>query len=375
MASSPSSGVRTQSPLRIQTQLSLHFGSLRGRSPLVSASRSGSPRGGGRDHALTVSSSPRPPSPFRNVFEQPVAHSRESRLLSMLHDFSTHVFTPQAAKVHDILMKVARMNYLSDADEAHLRIAHGRNDGFMTNAERCLGDAVTHGESMDRSAVQRCHVQWTQCMQQNERIDVVLRGIDKAVRTRSPNRAGMAAASRTLMPPHAAASTAAEHRSPSSADIAAAAASPSSKSTAAPESPGRQLMLLSKKETEAAGTPLNKHLSLTRSITDDNLDQTPALAFDHLDSRGLRDRRRQQQLARSSPARTMHTAALNGSARSAALARLALRGKAFLKPDDVKEAQAIFFRHCGIEEGRSQFMLWLAELPVDTLRALQAQLS
>lgn len=59
---------------------------------------------------------------------------------------------------------------------------------------------------------------------------------------------------------------------------------------------------------------------------------------------------------------------------SVILERNTLCARPVVTADDAKEAQAMFIRLFGEEQGRAQFLAWLSELPIEQLRTLQAQL-
>lgn len=319
-------------------------------------------------------------SPFRDVHRQPTSQTLDGRLLYLLKDFSTTVMPTQDQKVQNIASRLRRSKILTDKEMNALETCHQRNANFMGTIERLLGEAVEAGIDMRRSVVHQAYEIWRICNDANSYITTLLDtaqsaiGVGKFSRT-NINGNGFNQSSASAM----------QNRSASSAFQ-----SPAIGSTQQQQQRANSPVVIG-----GGSYPVGRSTSRRAQIPEAfnqiaRPDAPPRQHLQHFDQQYTRNGSQMRLVDFSQQPTVLATATsgqnnflhqhphhqqyniTSGRGRSASGTN---PQNPPVQVEDAREAQAMFEKLFGPEEGRTRFLHWLSELPESTIQQLHRSLS
>lgn len=359
-------------------------------------------------------------APFRDITRQPTSTSIDGRLLYMLKDYSGTVLPTQDHKVQNIASRLRRSKVLQAEEMTALETSFQRNQNFMATIERTLGEAVEKQVDMRRSVIHQAYEIWRACADANAFISTLLDTAQSAIGAGKYNKSNIqnygagTGGNRSIST-----AGATRHASPASSHSAAAAAAgggvrfgtPTAfAQIPRPDAPSRQQLepfhnsaanqflqrtnvlrpvptvapALSRNGPANGVGDFSQNLTLPPNLNHFNhsppfnaaaaqdpqaMFMSPTEAAARAQSQHYQHQQQQRGFGRMPSNERARSGSRPGSFGAAAAAA------APVGVQDAREAQAMFEKLFGPDEGRTRFLHWLSELPQSTIQQLHRNLS
>lgn len=353
-------------------------------------------------------------APFRDITRQPTSTSIDGRLLYLLKDYANTVLPAQDAKVQNIASRLRRSKILTQPEMAALETCFQRNANFMATVERILGEAVEKQVDMQRSVIHQSYEIWRACADANSFIGTLLDTAQSAIGAGKynksniqnygaggPNTSGVLLAPASRQPSASVMSSsvgATRHASPSPAAGQRHGTPVAFAQIARPNAPSRQQLepfqssaanaFMRRTASPASLRPVpqvapslsREHASNGMNDFSQNLTMPPqstGAAYENVDPNAMfmspTEAAQRAMFAAQQQQQQRYRMPSNERARSGSRP-----GHSSANPvgvQDAREAQAMFDKLFGPEEGRTRFLHWLSELPQSTIQQLHRSLA